>query len=238
MSAYYPPTQSPMPASRPATATAGAIIAIVLTSLSLVGTLISAAVILGNHWLMTGLAFVGARGTVIAFILLGIAVCGLGLCAGIQTLRNSNPWRITTVVFGYLVALFALFGAIGSFSERETACSTSSYGGRYIDTCSHHASNTGGGVVALIWAALAALSATLLLVNGANKFYSNAKTHAYPYVGGYVQQPAYSPATDLAAPVAPIAPVAAPAGWYPVDAGKLRWWDGGAWTEHFHDPTT
>ena len=31
----------------------------------------------------------------------------------------------------------------------------------------------------------------------------------------------------------------AAAGWYPVDGGKLRYWDGEAWTEHFHaGPTT
>lgn len=31
------------------------------------------------------------------------------------------------------------------------------------------------------------------------------------------------------------APVAAPAGWYPVEDSTLRWWDGSAWTEHTHD---
>lgn len=31
----------------------------------------------------------------------------------------------------------------------------------------------------------------------------------------------------------------ATAGWYPVDDGRLRYWDGEAWTEHFHaGPTT
>lgn len=28
-------------------------------------------------------------------------------------------------------------------------------------------------------------------------------------------------------------PVAAPAGWYPDGSGRLRWWDGRAWTEAF-----
>lgn len=28
-----------------------------------------------------------------------------------------------------------------------------------------------------------------------------------------------------------------PAGWYPQPDGRLRYWDGTAWTEHFHDPT-
>jgi len=27
-----------------------------------------------------------------------------------------------------------------------------------------------------------------------------------------------------------------PAGWYPQPDGRLRYWDGNAWTEHFHDP--
>lgn len=27
----------------------------------------------------------------------------------------------------------------------------------------------------------------------------------------------------------------APAGWYPVDDGRQRYWDGEVWTEHFHD---
>lgn len=28
----------------------------------------------------------------------------------------------------------------------------------------------------------------------------------------------------------------APAGWYPVDDGRLRWWNGILWTDHFHEP--
>lgn len=33
--------------------------------------------------------------------------------------------------------------------------------------------------------------------------------------------------------------VNAAAGWYPIDDGRLRYWDGEAWTEHFHaGPTT
>lgn len=28
----------------------------------------------------------------------------------------------------------------------------------------------------------------------------------------------------------------AAAGWYPVDGGRLRYWDGAVWTEHFSDP--
>jgi len=28
----------------------------------------------------------------------------------------------------------------------------------------------------------------------------------------------------------------APSGWYPVDSGQLRYWDGLAWTDHFHQP--
>lgn len=44
------------------------------------------------------------------------------------------------------------------------------------------------------------------------------------------------------APVEPPATVPAPAGpppgWYPDPAGspRLRWWDGGGWSEHLHDP--
>ena len=30
----------------------------------------------------------------------------------------------------------------------------------------------------------------------------------------------------------PTPPLVAPAGWYPVEAGILRWWDGSGWTEH------
>lgn len=32
--------------------------------------------------------------------------------------------------------------------------------------------------------------------------------------------------------------VNAAAGWYPVDDGRLRYWDGEAWTDHFHAGTT
>lgn len=28
----------------------------------------------------------------------------------------------------------------------------------------------------------------------------------------------------------------APAGWFPQDDGRLRYWDGESWTDHFHDP--
>ena len=27
-----------------------------------------------------------------------------------------------------------------------------------------------------------------------------------------------------------------PAGWYQQPEGRMRWWDGGQWTEHFHTP--
>jgi hypothetical protein len=30
--------------------------------------------------------------------------------------------------------------------------------------------------------------------------------------------------------------MSAPAGWYPQPDGRQRYWDGSAWTEHFHDP--
>ena len=39
---------------------------------------------------------------------------------------------------------------------------------------------------------------------------------------------------------APAAAASAPAGWYPVSPGSAqqRYWDGSAWTQHFHDPAT
>ena len=49
----------------------------------------------------------------------------------------------------------------------------------------------------------------------------------------YVPAPAYTPAPAPAYAPAPAAP-AVPSGWYADPAGRfeLRYWDGGAWTEH------
>lgn len=53
--------------------------------------------------------------------------------------------------------------------------------------------------------------------------------------------PAPAPAPQPLAPAprrAAVAPPPAgpPAGWYPDDAGALRWWDGVRWTEHVQPP--
>jgi hypothetical protein len=32
--------------------------------------------------------------------------------------------------------------------------------------------------------------------------------------------------------------MSAPAGWYPQEDGRQRYWDGSVWTEHFADSTT
>jgi hypothetical protein len=73
----------------------------------------------------------------------------------------------------------------------------------------------------MAWGALAIASAILLLVNGANRFYASPPPKV-AYVPG------------MQAFTAPAASATTPAGWYPVDGGQLRWWDGNAWTDHFH----
>lgn len=61
------------------------------------------------------------------------------------------------------------------------------------------------------------------------------------------KRPATSTASTVIAPVAPVEPASltapaatAPAGWYQVSPGspQQRYWDGSAWTEHLHDPST
>ena len=53
-----------------------------------------------------------------------------------------------------------------------------------------------------------------------------------------VAAPVVTPAGTTPAATTPAA--AAPAGWYPVAPGSAqqRYWDGSAWTQHFHDPAT
>lgn len=227
MSAYYPPAQRPIPTTRPGTATAGAIIAIVMTALSLIGAVIGTIAVLSNRYAMAGLDFIGATGAVVAVMLISIAISALGLTAAILTLKNSNGWRITTVVFAFITAALSLFVVISAIADTNR-CS-SDY---YYSSCSSDDGRTPAMIMFSFWSALALLSAILLLVNGANAFYANAAQqravgHGAGYAAGGYGQAYAQPAQAISS---------TPAGWYPVDGDQLRWWDGSAWTEHFHNP--
>ena len=237
MSAYYPSAQQPTRASRPGTATAGAILSLVMIGLAAIFVLIGMIAALAGANLLNHLSGgqVDISGALVVGMLLCLAVLAVPFAAAILTLKNNNAWRITLVVFAYLDTALMVLASIGAFTDTNNCGYSYSYNGydSASNFCSTAHGSIPGGLFCLVWAALAALAGTLLLINGANEFYArNAPIHYSSIVQQSVVQGGYS------APYAgaPTAPSQTPAGWYPVDGGQLRWWDGNAWTEHFHQP--
>lgn len=194
MSLPHPPAQAPT-SSRPRTATIGAVMAVVMSSLgAFVGVVgLLAAAFGGDDGDPTG-----RRDAAVTFgVLLPLAL--VGLTAAVMALRNSNGWRITTIVFGFLTSSFWAIAAAGAFLSNDRGA-------------------TVGGVLLVALALISIAPAVLLLVNGANAFYSRST----PVPTAYAAAPRPAPALP-------------PAGWYPTDGSRLRWWNGTQWTEHFHD---
>ncbi|HZP15350.1 MAG TPA: DUF2510 domain-containing protein [Nocardioides sp.] len=195
MSFNHPAAPMSVRASRPATATAGAVIALVLTGL------VTLACVLGLIAVAATPHDPDPQGRRDAGVLFGLLLplTMVGIAAAVMALRNSNAWRITTVVLGFVVGAVSALASIGAFVSNDRG-------------------SVAGGCVLLVWAALAIGSSVLLLVNGANTFYSSPKPTATVYA---------VPST--------VTPALPPAGWYPVDGARLRWWNGTEWSEHFHD---
>lgn len=214
-------------ASRPGTATAGAVIAVVITGFLLFSVLLGAVmmvVVRSSVGPADSSSFFGhhtngddTTGAVIGMLIIA-AIVGLGLTAGIQTLRNSNGWRIATVVFGFLTAAGCLIGAIAVQAADQTCTD------RYDpSTCTDTASGQVPATIGLtVWGALAATSAILLLVNGAKAFYTGPRPS--PIGSGTTVALSQHPQLDMTG-------AATPVGWYPL-AGALRWWNGTVWTDH------
>ena len=195
MSFNHPAAPMSVRVSRPGTATAGAVIALVLTGLvTLACIVVLIAVAVTPHDPDPQ----GRRDAGWTFGLL-LPLTMVGIAAAVMALRNSNAWRITTVVLGFVVGAVCALASIGAFVSNDRG-------------------SVAGGCVLLAWAALAIGSSVLLLVNGANTFYSSPKPTATAYA---------VPST--------VTPALPPAGWYPVDGARLRWWNGTEWSEHFHD---
>lgn len=194
MSQNYPAPPMTVPAARPATATAGAILALVLTGIGLLGSV----VVLVGLSVANGDVDHHAKADATATFSFLFCIAVVGLVAAVMALRNSNGWRVVCVVLGFLVGGVWTINAITVFAGNDSLAVV-------------------GGILLLVWAASAIASSVLLLVNGANAFYLGT-TPAQVRFGS-------------AAPTAALPP----AGWYPVDRSRLRWWDGTNWTEHFHD---
>jgi hypothetical protein len=227
MSQNHPALQVSTRESRPGTATAGAVIAVVITGFllfSLVFGAIMLIVVRNAAGPAGSSSFLGRQSNgddttgAVAGLLVMALIVGVGLTAGIKTLRNSNGWRIATVVFGFLTTAGCVIGVIAVWASHQTCTDTYD-----PSTCTDTTSGRVPATIGLtVWGVLAAASAILLLVNGARAFYTGPTPS--PVGTGTTVALTQHPQLDTTGAVTPV-------GWYPL-AGALRWWNGTVWTEH------
>lgn len=181
----------------------------------------------GSHGFIAIAAVVG---------LFGIVACALAL--------RTNGWRISAAVLGFISA--AGFGMIVlSFLGLADATRYDWYpesdgfgpyadgpGGPFrnavqsADTAHLRQAYEQSAILAAILGLLALVAAILLVTGNNNGWYTRNQVRVMSYA-------VVPPGFVLPQPAAPGPRLA---GWYPADEGRLRWWDGGGWTDHFHEP--
>lgn len=177
----------------------------------------------------------GLIGIALVTGLFGIAACGLAL--------RTNGWRITTAVLGFVAAAVYVFAALACLGSALDATQHDSYGfpgsfpdgfgpfngqAQALNDAQTKQAFQQAAILVTILAFLALASAILIVCGNRNGWYTPSRVRVVSYelipAGFVLPQPA---PPDTEAPKS--------AGWYPIDDGRLRWWNGHDWTEHFHD---
>jgi hypothetical protein len=164
--------------------------------------------------------------------LAGLFACALAL--------RSNGWRITAAVLGFIGAAACGFTALACMASAavtrlDQPDLPNDFGGgsgpfsspaEALNNAHLRQAFEQAAILATILGVLALIAAILIVTGNSNGWYTRNQLQvvAYGMAPAAVQQPGL-----------PEGVVLKPAGWYPVDDGRLRWWNGQDWTEHFHD---